>query len=111
MLHCVRIYVMKGHCYILTNKYKTVFYVGATSNLQRRMREHKEGKYNNSFTKRYNVTLLVYFEEFDNTKDAFEREQQLKGGNRKRKESLINSMNPEWKDLSDDWFERKVNSD
>ena len=110
MLHSVRIHVMKGYCYILTNKNKTVLYVGATNNLQRRIQEHKEGKYLNSFTKKYNVTFLVYFEEFDSTKEAFEREQQLKSGNRKRKEGLINSINPEWKDLSDDWIERKMNS-
>ena len=78
--------------------------------MKRRVREHKEGKYPNAFTKRYNCDKLVYFEEFDDVNYAFEREQQLKAGNRKRKEDLINSMNPEWKDLSDDWFDGEVES-
>ncbi|MEM7484236.1 MAG: GIY-YIG nuclease family protein [Bacteroidota bacterium] len=93
----------KGYCYILTNKNKTVLYVGATNDLQRRTGEHKNGKYSTSFTKRYNCNLLVYFEEFDTAKDAFAREKQLKAGNRKRKEDLINSINPDWKDLSLEW--------
>lgn len=100
----------KGYCYILTNKNKTVLYVGATDDLQRRIREHKEGKYLKSFTKRYNCNLLVYFEEFDEIKDAFERERKLKAGNRKRKEHLINSINPKWKDLSENWFDGEMDS-
>lgn len=99
---------MKGYCYILTNKNKTVLYVGATDNLKRRAREHKNGKYPNAFTKRYNCNILVYFEEFDKVSDAFERERQLKAGNRKRKEDLINSLNPEWNDLSEVWFDDGV---
>ena len=59
----------------------------------------------NAFTKKYNCTLLVYFEEFDTIKDSFKRERQLKAGNRKRKEKLINSINPEWNDLSESWFD------
>ncbi len=93
----------KGYCYILTNKNKTVLYIGATNDLQRRITEHKNGAYSNSFTKRYNCYLLVYFEEFDLVKDAFDREKQLKAGNIKRKEDLINSKNPDWKDLSLEW--------
>ncbi|BFP40701.1 GIY-YIG nuclease family protein [Flavobacteriaceae bacterium GF1] len=96
---------MKGYCYILTNKNKTVLYVGATNNLERRVSEHKNGKYKNAFTKKYNCTLLVYFEEFDTIKDSFKRERQWKAGNRKRKEKLINSINPEWNDLSESWFD------
>lgn len=79
--------------------------------MKRRIRDHKEGKYPNAFTKRYNCDKLVYFEEFEDVKDAFEREQQLKAGNRKRKEESINSKNPEWKDLSEDWFDREVDSE
>ncbi|AWX44883.1 hypothetical protein HME9304_01888 [Flagellimonas maritima] len=93
----------KGYCYILTNKNKTVLYIGATNDLRRRTSEHKNGKYSNSFTKRYNCNLLVYFEEFDTIKDVFAREKQLKSGNRKRKEDLITSINPDWKDLSLEW--------
>ncbi len=98
----------KGFCYILTNKNKTVLYVGATNNLERRINEHKSKKYKSSFTKRYNCYHLVYFEEFDAIADAFAREKQLKAGNRKRKEALINSVNPEWKDLSEKWFDENI---
>jgi len=91
---------MKGYCYILTNKNRTVLYVGATNDLQRRISQHKNGLYKKSFTKRYNCYYLVYYEEFDDVKDAFARETQLKAGNRKRKLDLINSVNPEWNDLS-----------
>lgn len=94
---------MKGYCYILTNKNKTVLYVGATNEIQRRVTEHKTGKYAKSFTKRYNCYILVYFEEFDSVIEAFEREKQLKAGNRERKEKLINQDNPEWLDLSLEW--------
>lgn len=96
---------MKGYCYILTNKNKTVLYIGATNNLERRISEHKHGVYKNSFTKKYNCHLLVYFEEFDDVADAFAREKQLKAGNRKRKEGLINEINPDWEDLSVNWFD------
>ena len=81
---------MNGYCYILTNKNNTVLYVGATNDIQRRIREHKTGKYAKAFTKRYNCYLLVYFEEFEQVNEAVEREKQLKAGNRKRKEELIN---------------------
>ena len=93
----------RGYCYIPTNKNKTVLYIGATSDLERRMAEHKKGIYPNAFTKRYNCTFLVYYETFGDVKDAFQRERQLKAGNRKRKEALINSINPEWLDLSLEW--------
>ena len=104
----------KGYCYILTNKNKTVLYIGATSDMELRINEHKQGIFPKSFTKRYNCTLLVYFEEFDCVADAFKREKQLKAGNRKRKIDLINSMNPEWLDLSLNWIDenfelRKLN--
>jgi len=62
---------MKGYCYILTNKNKNVRYIGTTNNLRRRIGEHKNGKYEYSFTKRYNCPNLVYFEEFDTVKEAF----------------------------------------
>ena len=76
----------------------------------RQGQEHKEGKYPNAFTKRYNCNNLVYFEEFNVINDAFKRERQLKAGNRKRKEDLINSLNPEWKDLSEYLFDRELDS-
>jgi putative endonuclease len=90
---------MKNYCiYILTNKNNTVLYVGVTNNLTRRIWEHKS-KLIEGFTKKYNVDKLVYFESFDNPKDAIKREKQLKAGSRKKKIELINKINPEWKDL------------
>ena len=90
---------MKNYCiYILTNKNNTVLYVGVTNNLTRRIWEHKS-KLIEGFTKKYNVDKLVYFESFDNPKDAIKREKQLKAGSRKKKVELVNKINPEWKDL------------
>jgi putative endonuclease len=85
--------------YILTNKSNKVLYIGVTNNLERRMFEHKN-KMINGFTKRYNLTKLVYFEETSDIKSALEREKQLKNWHRDWKIKLINNFNPEWKDLS-----------
>ncbi|MGE5847424.1 MAG: GIY-YIG nuclease family protein [Ignavibacteria bacterium] len=84
--------------YILTNKNNTVLYTGMTNNLFRRGWEHKSQLYP-SFTQRYNVNKLVYYEAFDNPIDAIKREKQIKAGSRKKKLELINNFNPEWKDL------------
>lgn len=90
---------MKNYCiYILTNKNNSVLYVGVTNNLTRRIWEHKS-KLIEGFTKKYNVDKLVYFESFDSPESAIKREKQLKSGSRKKKIELINSLNPEWKDL------------
>jgi len=90
---------MKNYCiYILTNKNNSVLYVGVTNNLTRRIWEHKS-KLIEGFTKKYNIDKLVYFESFDNPRDAIKREKQLKAGSRKKKIDLINKINPEWKDL------------
>ena len=88
-----------GYVYIITNKYNTVLYVGVTSNLPGRIGKHKDKFYPKSFTAKYNVDKLVYFEVFDSIVDAIFREKQIKAGSRKRKEELINSLNPAWKDL------------
>jgi len=88
-----------GYIYILTNKNNTVLYVGVTSNLEERVWQHRTGYFKNAFTSRYNVTKLVYFEEFSDIEDAIAREKQIKGGSRKKKIELINGVNPEWKDL------------
>jgi putative endonuclease len=85
--------------YILTNKSNKVLYIGVTSDLERRMYEHKS-KMINGFTKKYNLTKLVYFEETSDIKSAIEREKQLKNWHREWKISLINGLNPDWKDLS-----------
>ena len=89
--------------YILTNWNNKVMYIGVTNNLARRIYEHKN-KLAEGFTKRYNVNKLVYFETTPDVRAAIEREKQLKGWVRKRKDALVESENPEWKDLSDELF-------
>ena len=92
----------KEYCiYIMTNIRNTVLYTGVTNNLKRRALEHKTGT-GGGFTKKYNVTKLIYFEVGDDVNKAIFREKQIKSWNRKRKEELINSFNPEWKDLYDE---------
>jgi putative endonuclease len=90
-----------GYTYILTNKNNTVLYTGVTSNLQKRLAEHREGIHINAFTRKYNCHKLIYFEGFNRIEDAIAREKQIKGGSRAKKESLINSINPNWNDLTD----------
>ena len=89
--------------YIMTNKGHKVLYTGVTSNLFRRVTEHKE-KMVHGFTSSYNVTKLVYYEKFNSMEEAIAREKQIKGGSRQKKIDLINSKNPEWKDLYDEFF-------
>ena len=84
--------------YILTNKYNKVLYVGVTNNLIRRVYEHKN-KLVSGFTSKYNVNKLVYYESFPSVFDAIKREKEIKGWKREKKVALINSFNPEWKDL------------
>jgi putative endonuclease len=84
--------------YILTNKTNNALYTGVTNNLMRRIWEHKS-QLIAGFTKKYNITKLVYFETFDNPSDAIKREKQIKAGSRKKKLELINNFNPLWKDL------------
>jgi putative endonuclease len=84
--------------YILTNFKKTVLYTGVTSDLIARVGQHKT-KAHEGFTMRYQVTDLVYYEVFHSIRDAIRREKQIKGGSRQKKIDLINSMNPEWRDL------------
>ena len=90
-----------GYVYIMTNHNNTVLYTGVTSRLKERIWEHKTNYYKTSFTSRYNVHKLVYFEEFSDIRDAIEREKQIKAGSRAGKIQLIESMNEEWKDLFD----------
>jgi putative endonuclease len=91
----------KGYTYILTNINHTVLYTGITSNLPQRMEEHRTGRYKTSFSHRYNLTILVYFEEFRSIVDAIAREKQIKAGSRQKKIDLINGLNQEWQDLSE----------
>jgi len=86
------------YVYILSNKYNNVIYVGITNDLIRRVYEHKN-KLVEGFTEKYNVEKLVYYELFSDPINAITREKQLKGYSRKKKVELINSFNPEWKDL------------
>ena len=90
---------MSGFTYILTNDNRTVLYVGVTSDLARRLQQHADGA-GKGFTWKYNCKALVYVERFENIDDAIQREKQIKGGSRKKKVGLIESMNPEWRDLA-----------
>ena len=83
---------------MLSNKWSTVLYVGVTDNLIKRIWQHKQ-KLVKGFTEKYNIDKLVYFEQYEDIKEALEREKQLKGGSRKQKISLVEKFNPEWKDL------------
>ena len=89
--------------YIMANSYSHVLYVGITNDLQRRVSEHKAHGIP-GFTRKYNVTSLVYFKEADGPKAAIEREKMLKGRRREKKILLIQSINPGWEDLARDWF-------
>jgi putative endonuclease len=82
----------------MTNKNNTVLYTGITNNLKRRVYEHKE-KVVHGFTKKYNVTKLVFYEVLYDPENAILREKQIKGGSRQKKIHLIESVNKEWKDL------------
>jgi putative endonuclease len=95
--------IMKpGFIYIITNSNHTTLYIGVTSNLPHRILEYKEKRYPNSFSARYNLSKLVYFEQFQMIGDAIAREKQLKGGSRLYKFSLVENANPFWNDLFDD---------
>jgi putative endonuclease len=89
----------RGFIYIVTNKYNNTYYIGVTSNLPKRILEHIEKRYENSFSARYNLNKLVYYEQFQMIEDAIAREKQLKAGSRANKISLIQSTNPNWIDL------------
>ena len=84
----------------MTNKNNTVIYTGVTNNLIRRIYEHRE-KLVDGFTKKYNITKLVYYEIFDDPENAILREKQIKGGSRQKKIDLIDSVNRGWVDLYD----------
>lgn len=82
----------------MTNKHNTVLYTGITNDLKRRVYEHKE-KLVDGFTKKYNITKLVYYEVFEDPENAILREKQIKAGSRQKKIDLINSINREWINL------------
>ena len=95
-----------GLVYILTNKHHTTLYTGVTSNIVSRLIKHKEKQYPRSFTSRYNLFKLVYYRLFDSIVTAIAEEKRIKGGSRKQKIELIESINPTWRDMTkdfDDW--------
>ncbi len=92
----------RGGCiYIMTNENNTTLYTGVTSDLKLRVYQHKNNLFPKSFTATYKTHKLVYFEAFLHIEDAIAREKQIKGGARQKKLNLINTFNPEWKDLYD----------
>ena len=93
---------MHYYTYILTNWNNRVMCVGMTNDLQRRLYEHKN-QLLDGFTKKYNVHKLVYYEEANDATTAIAREKQIKGWTRAKKNALVESVNPSWCDLSEDW--------
>ncbi len=91
------------YIYILANQRNTTLYIGMTSNLAKRVWEHKN-KIVKGFTEKYNVTRLVYYECYDDPENAILREKRLKKWKREWKIELIKKMNPQWKDLYEDLF-------
>jgi len=96
---------MQYYIYILATRDNGTIYTGVTNDLQRRVYEHKNSLDKKSFTSRYHVTKLVYYECTNDVYSAIEREKQIKGWNRKRKNELIESKNQNWNDLYDSILE------
>lgn len=92
----------REYCVYIMSSVSRVLYIGVTNNLERRVYEHRH-KLVEGFTKRYNITRLVWFESTSNIEAAITREKQLKGWLRARKITLIESTNPDWRDLSENW--------
>jgi len=92
------------YVYIMTNRKNGVLYIGVTNDLERRVYEHRY-KIIRGFTSKYNCTRLVYYDSSPDVRAAIAREKQIKGWLRKKKIALIESMNPEWRDLSEGWYE------
>ena len=90
---------MQYYVYILTNKTGTTMYIGVTKDLVRRMYEHRQKLDPNSFTAKYDIHKLVYYEYTTDVRAAIEREKQLKGWNRARKNKFVETRNPSWQDL------------
>ena len=93
---------MAAYVYLMTNQYNTVFYVGVTVNLEKRVYEHKN-EITGGFTSKYKAHKLVYYEIFDDLANAILREKRIKAGSRKKKLELILKVNPDFKDLSITW--------
>lgn len=95
--------------YVMANKTRMI-YVGVTNDLERRVYEHKN-KLIRGYTSKFNLNKLVYFESVSDVTVAMEREKELKGWVRRKKTSLANSINPEWKDLSEGWYDNNCHSE
>lgn len=93
----------KGYVYIMSNKNRTTTYIGVTNNIERRVLEHKTG-YGSTFSKRYNLHDLLYYESINGMQSAIDREKQLKNWHKQWKWNLIKEGNPELRDLADGWF-------
>jgi len=91
------------YVYILTNQSNKVLYTGITNDLERRLYEH-QNKLVKGFTSKYNVNKLVYFDFTTEARSAIAREKQIKGWTRQKKLDLISELNPQWSDLSADWY-------
>jgi putative endonuclease len=91
-----------GCVYILANTHHTVFYTGVTADLYSRVIEHRDKKFSGSFTSRYNIYKLVYYEVFPRIEEAIDREKQVKKYSRSKKIKLIERLNPGWRDLFED---------
>ena len=96
--------------YLLTNRWLTVIYTGVTRSLQKRIWEHKN-KLIPGFTKKYNCDRLVHFERYDRIEQAIAREKQIKGWIRAKKNALVETSNPEWRDLAEDWYTNEQRTD
>jgi len=99
--------MFRSYVYIMSNKKLTTLYIGVTSNLERRVLEHKLGV-ESDFTKRYKLDRLIYFEDGVLIQDAIAREKQLKRWHREWKWNLIKSMNPTLEDLSKGWYDDEL---
>ena len=97
--HFIQTKTKGGSVYIMTNKLKTTLYIGVTSDLRARIRQHKNHFFKGSFTDKYNLEYCVYYENYFSIQEAILREKQIKKWSRMKKENLINSINPNWIDL------------
>ncbi len=88
-----------GFVYIIANKSRNVIYIGVTSQLRNRIYEHKHHFHKGSFSDRYNLEYIIYYESFFSIEEAIEREKELKKWRREKKDALINAVNPNWIDL------------
>jgi putative endonuclease len=91
------------YVYIVSNKYDKVLYIGVTNDLERRMWEHKYSSVENSFSKKYRLSKLLYYEDYYNIDQAIHREKQLKNWRRQWKINQIKTINPNFNDLSSEW--------